>query len=91
MDREIESVPKMKEQEPSIEEITGTGSGGDRIRCPLCKWSPVAHDRWTCSCHHSWHTFETGGVCPKCLLQWMHTQCPKCLQWSAHSAWYPQG
>ncbi len=89
MDREIESAPKVREQEPSIEETAGAGAGSDRIKCPLCQWVPAARDHWTCTCRHQWNTFETGGVCPKCLLQWMHTQCRRCLQWSAHSAWYP--
>ena len=89
MDREIESAPKVSNPEPGVDETTGAGQ--DRVKCPVCQWSPAADDRWTCSCQHSWNTFDTGGVCPKCLLQWMHTQCPKCLQWSAHSAWYPQG
>ncbi len=40
---------------------------GPRIRCPLCDWSPRQEDRWSCSCGHSWNTFETGGVCPACL------------------------
>ena len=37
---------------------------GPRIRCPLCGWSPRNDDRWSCTCGHSWNTFDTGGVCP---------------------------
>src|ERR1700730_2017818 len=43
---------------------------GPRIRCPLCGWLPRRDDRWSCTCGHSWNTFETGGVCPACLHQW---------------------
>lgn len=91
MDREIESAPIVRKPGWS-EEISGDGGNGDdRIRCPFCRWSPSAHHLWTCSCRHTWNTFDTGGVCPRCLLQWMHTQCLNCHQWSGHSAWYPEG
>src|SRR6202022_142671 len=36
----------------------------------LCGWLPRKDDRWSCTCGHSWNTFETGGVCPACLHQW---------------------
>jgi hypothetical protein len=61
---------------------------GPRIRCPVCGWMPRKDDRWSCECGYSWHTFDTGGVCPACLRQWGVTQCLSCLSWSAHSDWY---
>src|SRR5204863_2791906 len=45
---------------------------------------------WSCTCGHSWNTFDTGGVCPACLQQWMETQCLSCTRWSAHSDWYAE-
>lgn len=72
--------------EPSDEKQADTS--GPRIRCPLCGWKPRKHDRWRCNCGHWWNTFDTGGVCPACLYQWMTTGCPACQRWSAHSDWY---
>jgi hypothetical protein len=89
MDREIEADPKSPVREPATEQTAETGKGEDRIRCPFCGWTPSARDTWMCSCLHLWNTFDTGGVCPECLKQWMETQCPKCHHWTPHSAWYP--
>ena len=75
---------------PTVEDTPGTGSGGPRIRCPKCKWSPGPDHLWRCRCGFTWNTFDTGGVCPGCLYQWKDTQCPQCKQWSAHSDWYTQ-
>lgn len=61
---------------------------GPKIRCPLCEWQPTRSDEWSCVCGHCWHTFDTGGVCPGCMTQWMETQCLHCHGWSAHSDWY---
>lgn len=66
------------------------GPSGPRIRCPLCGWSPAQSDLWSCTCGHSWNTFDTGGVCPACLYQWTETQCLRCHKWSPHSDWYEQ-
>src|SRR5207248_9997976 len=69
-----------------LEETSAHGPGGPRIRCPKCNWSPQAHDQWLCrKCGHSWNTFDTGGICPGCLYQWMETACLHCDQWSLHS------
>jgi hypothetical protein len=80
-------------KEPQVGVDSGAGKGNDdgRIRCPLCKWEPGRHDRWMCHCRHTWNTFDTGGVCPKCLYQWKITACLRCLKFSAHSDWYPKG
>lgn len=59
-----------------------------RIRCPLCKYEPKKSDRWSCECLHSWNTFDTGGKCPSCGKQWLHTACLRCHQWSRHVDWY---
>ncbi len=64
------------------------GGGGSDIRCPICRWTPGPEDRWMCSCSHLWNTFDTGGVCPACLLKWAYTCCPACQVWSPHSDWY---
>jgi hypothetical protein len=68
------------------EKITDTSEPS--IRCPLCGWSPRKEDRWACSCGNEWNTFDTGGVCPACLHQWIETQCLSCSRWSPHSQWY---
>jgi hypothetical protein len=61
-----------------------------RIRCPKCVWRPARHDRWLCSCGHTWNTFDTRGVCPACSYAWRDTMCPRCQQWSPHVAWYAE-
>lgn len=78
----------MKEviDQPKVEDTTGLT--GPRIRCPKCEWLPTASDTWHCTCGHEWHTFDTGGVCPGCLHQWLETQCHACHAYSAHSDWY---
>jgi hypothetical protein len=56
-----------------------------RIRCPLCFWTPKPTSRWHCicfgtpepyfdSCGTVWNTFDTRGRCPGC----------------AHEEWYEQ-
>jgi hypothetical protein len=71
----------------------------EKIRCPLCNWSPTASSRWTCAsvdapeyfyggCYTSWNTFETRGRCPTCAHQWTWTSCLFCQQWSQHEDWY---
>lgn len=63
--------------------------GGDsRIQCPICTWQPERESRWMCSCSHVWNTFDTGGVCPACMLPWAYTACLSCGSWSPHSDWY---
>jgi len=80
--------------DPELGEVVrddeGRDRSGPRIRCPLCNWSPGRHDQWSCTCGHSWNTFDTGGVCPECLFQWKSTQCLACGRWSPHSEWYEQ-
>ena len=66
----------------------GTGTGGQGIRCPRCRWRPHRLDRWGCRCGHSWNTFETRGRCPKCEYQWRNTQCLRCKEFSPHEDWY---
>ena len=72
-----------------------------RIRCPLCKWEPRRSHLWTCwdcpvpeglaqGCGTSWHTFDTGGKCPRCQHQWRWTICLACHHWSRHADWYSE-
>jgi hypothetical protein len=63
-------------------------AGKRGIRCPLCGWTPRPESRWTCSCRHSWNTFDTRGRCPSCHHQWLDTQCLACGAWSPHEDWY---
>lgn len=59
-----------------------------RIRCPKCAWEPRPHDRWYCTCGHTWNTFDTAGRCPACDYQWRDTACLTCHEWSRHVDWY---
>ena len=56
-DRELEEEKRPGESEPP------------RIRCPFCGWSPRKQDKWFCTCGFEWNTFDTGGVCPRCVHQ----------------------
>jgi hypothetical protein len=67
------------------------GGAGPRIRCPRCGWEPERDSRWSCTCLHSWNTFDTEGLCPACGRQWAETQCLRCHQWSPHREWYGDG
>lgn len=63
------------------------------IFCPKCRWVPRPSSRWVCTvqiggCGTSWNTFETRGVCPKCIWKWIITQCLSCKQFSPHEDWY---
>ena len=60
------------------------------IRCPKCRWKPLASSLWSCgpSCRHSWNTFDTAGICPACGRAWKMTQCLRCGAWSPHPDWY---
>ncbi|MGI4832200.1 MAG: hypothetical protein ACRYFK_01940 [Janthinobacterium lividum] len=58
------------------------------IYCPHCDWEPDAAARWYCTCGHAWHTFDTGGICPRCQHRWPDTQCLSCAAWSPHVDWY---
>ena len=73
---------------PGLDETPDNRVGGPRIRCPRCAWKPGRHDRWMCTCLHSWNTFDTRGICPACGRLWAETQCPRCNEWSPHEAWY---
>jgi len=61
------------------------------IACPRCDWQPTHSYVWRCSCGHTWHTFDTHGVCPACGRVWTMTQCSPfigCGAWSDHEEWY---
>jgi len=73
---------------PNSDSGTERRTGRRRIRCPRCGWEPGRHDRWACTCLHSWNTFDTGGVCPACGREWSETQCLRCNAWSRHADWY---
>jgi hypothetical protein len=79
--------PVKPETDLEIQGASGHGDGSG-IRCPVCGWTPAAEDRWMCECGHLWNTFDTGGVCPSCLLKWTFTCCLACHLWSPHSDWY---
>jgi len=59
-----------------------------KIQCPKCQWQPDGFPHWTCTCGHSWNTFETKGVCPSCGTRWHDTYCPGCGRPSEHERWY---
>lgn len=75
-----------------LDALLGKSKEGNRgIRCPKCQWRPRKDDRWGCLCGHSWNTFDTHGICPKCHAEWRDTQCLKCHEWSKHVDWYEGG
>ena len=89
---EPEDFTDLRLEETNDVEIPG-------IRCPLCEWRPRRSDVWVCwdvdhpenffgGCGTAWNTFETGGICPRCLHQWIWTSCLRCLGWSRHEDWY---
>ncbi|MGB3182128.1 MAG: hypothetical protein WBB45_12110 [Cyclobacteriaceae bacterium] len=63
-----------------------------KIACPKCEWEPDGGPHWTCTCGHTWNTFETYGKCPSCTRVWRDTRCPDsaggCGGWSKHADWY---
>lgn len=80
-------------------EIDSGKTDFEKIRCPLCRWSPNAASRWLCAdadapeyfyggCFTNWNTFETRGKCPTCAHQWRWTSCLRCGGWSRHEDWY---
>ena len=71
----------------------------ERIRCPLCEWTPAPASTWCCFadgtpeppfpwCGTSWNTFATHGRCPGCDHQWKWTSCLRCGGFSLHEDWY---
>jgi hypothetical protein len=58
------------------------------IQCEYCEWKPDGGKHWTCTCRHTWNTFETKGKCPNCGIQWEETSCIGCKQSSLHKNWY---
>ena len=62
-----------------------------QIWCPGCEWKPSPSSRWICApsgCHHTWNTFDTGGVCPACTKVWKTTACLSCHKHYPHEDWY---
>jgi hypothetical protein len=89
-------VDQLKPVEFELPEIDEALRG---IRCPLCKWHPSRSSLWMCwdcdypeyfnnGCGTEWNTFETRGLCPTCLHQWVWTSCLSCWGWSRHEDWY---
>ncbi|HET7697200.1 MAG TPA: hypothetical protein VFK57_15920 [Vicinamibacterales bacterium] len=75
------------------------GEAAERIRCPLCDWTPGPSSRWCCYaegtpeppfewCGTTWNTFSTRGRCPGCAHQWKWTSCLRCGGFSLHEDWY---
>ena len=71
----------------------------EKIRCPLCRWTPDKFSLWTCwdcgypeyfynGCGTEWNTFDTRGICPTCSHRWAWTSCLSCWRWSKHEDWY---
>jgi hypothetical protein len=58
------------------------------IECPKCEWQPDGKPHWSCSCGHTWNTFDTKGKCPSCNKQWEVTYCPGCGHTSTRKDWY---
>lgn len=87
-DQKIFIVPKDDERDSS-----------ERIRCPLCEWTPSPASTWCCYgegtpeppfqwCGTTWNTFNTRGRCPGCGHQWKWTSCLRCGGFSLHEDWY---
>ena len=94
-------------RDPAHEQITSDAVGHtddeafSGIRCPLCRWQPIASSRWGCesfgppepafeACGTVWNTFSTRGRCPGCGHQWRWTSCLQCAGWSLHEDWYEE-
>lgn len=71
------------------------GIGGPydpHIRCPLCGWRPRVDSRWICPCDKVFNPFDTGGICPECLVRDWPIQCGECREFSPYADWYePKG
>ncbi len=92
---------KGNDDDPRIEsfEAADASNKTQKIRCPICRWSPDRMSRWTCwdcghpeyfysGCGTEWNTFDTQGICPTCSHQWIWTTCLSCGTWSLHEDWY---
>ena len=80
---------KDEERERELEEeLADVDEGESRIRCPKCRWEPRQDSLWSCTCWHTWNTFDTAGLCPGCGKQWEDTVCLSCHRWSKHRDWY---
>lgn len=82
--RKTPADPGRPQEEPGAP-VDDTHEG---IRCPKCRWRPRKSDLWTCTCWHSWNTFDTRGRCPGCGYVWPITQCLRCQEFSPHEEWY---
>jgi len=91
-------TPETDEILKNLEKVEDT-TDFNRIRCPLCKWSPDKSSQWFCAdcdapeffyggCGNIWNTFETRGKCSACAYQWRWTSCLRCAGWSRHEDWY---
>lgn len=99
----LNKTPVVRAPDVFIRDATNEDDAFERIRCPLCAWTPSASSRWFCSggggtpeppfegCGTAWNTFTTRGLCPGCQHQWQWTSCLRCSGWSLHEDWYEDG
>ena len=98
----LKKTPVERAPDLFIRDATDDDEAFERIRCPLCDWTPSRSSRWFCSgagtpepafdsCGTAWNTFTTRGLCPGCQHQWQWTSCLRCSGWSLHEDWYEDG
>lgn len=57
-------------------------------RCPNCQAHPLKGNFWNCGrCGTAFDTFESGGNCPSCGLNYDTTTCPECRRGYPMATW----